>query len=163
MPLLDLANELLLCIAENLESERDINAFTRTNRHLYYLLNVYLYRHNVRKSDSWALLWAATRGREAAAQKLIAEGANLKVMDLYKQKPALKIAAKKGHLAVVKLLLEAKEDVNVGDRKWRTALHAAAKNGDLAVLKLLLESKAEVDRKDKDGATALHLRPAKGK
>ena len=163
MPLLDLANELLLCIAENLESERDINAFTRTSRYLYYLLNGYLYRHNVQKSNSSALLWAATRGREATVQKLIAEGANFEVMGLYKRKRALKIAAKKGHLAVVKLLLEAKEDVNVGNRKWRTALHTAAKNGDLAVLKLLLEPKAEVDRKDKDGATALHLRPAKGK
>src|SRR5436190_21841100 len=118
MPLLDLANELLLCIAENLESEKDINAFTRTSRYLYYLLNGYLYRHNVQKSNNSALLWAATRGREATVQKLIAEGANFEVI-YYKRKRALKIAAKNGHLAVVKLLLEAKADVNVGDNSGR--------------------------------------------
>jgi hypothetical protein len=47
MPLLDLANELLHCISENLELERDINAIAQTNRRLYRLLNNYLYRYNV--------------------------------------------------------------------------------------------------------------------
>ena len=79
MPLLDISNELLLCISENLESERDINAFTRTNRHLYYLLNSYLYRHNVRKFRGSALLWAAEHGREVTAQRLLEEGANIRV------------------------------------------------------------------------------------
>ena len=47
MPLLDLANELLQYISENLESERDINAFARINHRLYSLLNPYLYRRNI--------------------------------------------------------------------------------------------------------------------
>src|SRR5438045_87512 len=114
MPLLDLANELLLCIAENLESERDINAFTRTSP-LPLLSPKWLSLPTQQaKYNKSALLWAATRGREATVQKLIAEGANFEVMVLYyKRKRALKIAAKNGHLAVVKLLLEAKADVNV--------------------------------------------------
>src|SRR5438552_5895155 len=76
MPLLDIANELLLCISENLESESDINAFTRTNRQLYFVLNDYLYRHNVQKfGGGSALLWAAKHGQEVAAQRLLGEGA----------------------------------------------------------------------------------------
>lgn len=61
MPLLDLANELLHRISENLELERDINAFAQANRRLYRLLNGYLYRYNVpvQQSGSSALLWAA--------------------------------------------------------------------------------------------------------
>ncbi|KAK9357577.1 hypothetical protein V1504DRAFT_54082 [Lipomyces starkeyi] len=49
MPLLDLANKLLQSIAECLGLERDINAFTQTNRRLYILLNPYLYRHNIQQ------------------------------------------------------------------------------------------------------------------
>lgn len=47
MPLLDLMNELLLLIAENLESERDVNHFSQTNGRLHDVLNTYLYRHNL--------------------------------------------------------------------------------------------------------------------
>jgi hypothetical protein len=53
--LLALANELLLSIAGSLDSERSINAFARTNRCLYLLLNDYLYKHNVIKGESSAL------------------------------------------------------------------------------------------------------------
>jgi hypothetical protein len=53
--LLVLANELLLSIADSLNSERSINAFARTNRRLYLLLNDFLYKHNVTKGESSAL------------------------------------------------------------------------------------------------------------
>ena len=47
MALLKLANELLLSIAEALESEIDINAFAQLNRRYILLLNPYLYRYNM--------------------------------------------------------------------------------------------------------------------
>jgi hypothetical protein len=50
-----LANELLLSIADSLNSERSINAFARTNRRLYLLLNDFLYKHNITKGESSAL------------------------------------------------------------------------------------------------------------
>src|SRR2546421_13875 len=137
MLLLDLANELLLCISDNLESQRDINAFTRTNHHLYYLLNAHLYVQNFGSS---ALLWAAEHGREATAQRLLGEGANIQVTVKIN---ALFIAAKKGHSEVVKLLLETKADVSVTDYYGKTALYMAAKNGHSAVVKLLLKAKAD--------------------
>jgi hypothetical protein len=47
MQLLGLANELLYYTSDNLESERDINAFAQANRRLYRLLNTYLYCHSI--------------------------------------------------------------------------------------------------------------------
>jgi hypothetical protein len=53
--LLALVNELLLSIADFLDSERSINALARTNRRLYLLLNDYLYKHNAIEGESSAL------------------------------------------------------------------------------------------------------------
>src|SRR5204862_3383637 len=106
MPLLDISNELLLCISENLESERDINALTRTNRHLYSLLNAYLYRRNVQKFGSSALLWAAAVGQELTAQRLLREGANIQATGdnaIGWRVTPLFLAVKNSHEAVVKL------------------------------------------------------------
>jgi ankyrin repeat protein len=82
MLLLDLPNELLQSLAEALELERHINAFTQTNRRLYNLLNTYLYRHNVHQLGSSALLWAAERGQKATVQKLLKEGANTDIISV---------------------------------------------------------------------------------
>src|SRR5436305_327922 len=159
MPLPNLANELLLCISDKLESERDINTFTRTNRHLYYVLNDYLYRHNVQEfGGGSALLWAAEHG---AAQRLLGEGANIQAKT-DDGRTALYLAAANGHEAVVKLLLEAKADVNAKDESGQTALYHAAENGHEAVVKLLLEAKAEVNVGDKCGRTALYRAAADG-
>lgn len=76
MALLDLANELLLSVVENLNKLSDHNAFARTNRRLYFLLNSYLYRVDVQQGESSALLWAAEHGLEGTAQLSLAEGAN---------------------------------------------------------------------------------------
>jgi ankyrin repeat protein len=105
MPLLNLANELLYCILETLELERDINAFAQANRRFYRLLNSYLYCHNVQQSGSSALLWAAQHGQEATVRRLLGEGANVQAINSCNQTPLL-LAAEKGHKEVVKLLLD---------------------------------------------------------
>ena len=79
---------------------------------------------------------------------------------------ALRLAARKGHQAVVRLLLEHrlvlwrllehKADINAMNNSGRTALHEAASKGYEAVVRLLLEHKVDVNTKDKDGWTALH-------
>ena len=53
--LLGLANELLLSIADSLDSERSINSIARTNRRLYLLLNDYLYKAVLQPSQSLKL------------------------------------------------------------------------------------------------------------
>src|SRR5690242_15610055 len=89
MSLLDLANELLQCISENLESEREINAFAQANRRLYGLLNSYVYRYNVQCSASSALVWTAQHGQEATARRLLAEGASIEATGKYDRTPLL--------------------------------------------------------------------------
>src|SRR5438034_10145144 len=99
MPLLYLPNELLLCIAQNLELKRDTNALARTNRRLHNVLNDYLYCHGVAQFGSSALFWALKHGRETTAQKLIGAGANVQVRDFDGYTPLL-LAAKYGYNAV---------------------------------------------------------------
>jgi hypothetical protein len=59
-------------------------------------------------------------------------------------------AAKSGHDAVVKLLLEQRAKVDVEGNYRRTPLSWAAGNGHEAVVKLLLEKGAKVDVEDED-------------
>jgi ankyrin repeat protein len=61
-----------------------------------------------------------------------------------------------GHEIMVKLLLEAKADVDSKDNYYGyTPLSWAAQNGHEGIVKLLLEAKADVDSKDDNGRTSL--------
>ena len=60
---------------------------------------------------------------------------------------ALRTASEKGHLAVVKLLLDAGADVHAADD---VALRKASENGHLAVVELLLDAGADVHAFDDD-------------
>jgi len=153
----ELADDCLLSIAEFLKSERDINALAQTNHRLYDLLNYHLYRHNVQFGSS-ALLWAASRGKNAAVKKLLVERANVQAVDGHGRTPLL-LAATNGHEAVAKLLL-ATEGVNpeFKDPDGRTPLLLAAMNGHEAVVKLLLATEGvDPESKDSDGRTPLLL------
>ena len=66
----------------------------------------------------------------------------------------LQVAARNGHLEVVRLLLEAGVDKDAGN--GATALISAAGNGHLEVVQLLLEAGADKDAAMTDGATCLH-------
>ncbi|EHA25939.1 hypothetical protein ASPNIDRAFT_130463, partial [Aspergillus niger ATCC 1015] len=64
----------------------------------------------------------------------------------------------KEFLAVVKLLLETKTDINIKDSRGRTPLSWAARDGHEAVVKLLLQTKkVDINSKDSDGWTPLSL------
>ncbi|KIW74257.1 hypothetical protein Z517_12197 [Fonsecaea pedrosoi CBS 271.37] len=66
-------------------------------------------------------------------------------------------AAKKGHVAIVKLLLEQGAKVEHKGDYGRTLLSLAAKYGYEAIVKLLLEQGAKVEHKDDYGRTPLSL------
>jgi len=60
--------------------------------------------------------------------------------------------------AVVRLLLlDAKTNVNAGNKDGHTALYWGARSGHEAVVRLLLESKANVNARSVSGWTALHV------
>lgn len=181
MPLLALPNELLLSIAECLESQRAIYALTRTNRSLYHLLEAYLYRCNVRYCESSALLWAAEHGQEGTIIKLLREGADLQKQcdyaktlveeekalggttwrtlrfgrDFIIERHPLLLSAMRGHVAVVKLLLKQGVDPNFKDQYDRTSLSLAAMNGHMSVVEILLNSRVDLGPEDRFGDTPL--------
>jgi ankyrin repeat protein len=119
------------------------------------------------KINETALRVAAKNGREEVTWLLLQEP---KLQSQYQSEALLLIqrcpslhrkdelllwAAEKGHEAVVKLLLEAKADVNSKDENSRTLLFLAAEGGHEAVVKLLVEKGADINTKDKDGLTPL--------
>lgn len=57
----------------------------------------------------------------------------------------LQVASSRGHLDVVKLLLESGANVNARVKDWGTALCSASHNGHLDVVKVLLESGADLN------------------
>ena len=63
------------------------------------------------------------------------------------------IASEKGHLDIVKLLIDKGADVHAKDTFGKTALNLASQR--LEIVKLLIEKGAEVNAKTKKGLTAL--------
>lgn len=78
---------------------------------------------------------------------------NLEVRTLQDESP-LMMAALKGHLDLVKKLIERGADVN--KTGW-TPLHYAATNGHLAIMELLLENHAYIDAESPNGSTPLMM------
>jgi len=64
----------------------------------------------------------------------------------------LTIACRRGHIDIVKYLLEQNISPNVDDFDYRTPLHAAAENGHMEVCRLLLDNDAWVDWYSRKGS-----------
>ena len=77
---------------------------------------------------------------------------------------ALHIAAREGHLEVVRLLLQAGADKDASNGDGLTALHFAARPGHSEVVRLLLEAGADKDAATTHGVTvtALHIAAQEG-
>ena len=75
----------------------------------------------------------------------------------------LHMASHKGHLEVVRLLLEANADKDKATVIGSTSLHGASYNGHLEVVRLLLEANADKDKAtNADGVTPLYLASKEG-
>jgi ankyrin repeat protein len=75
--------------------------------------------------------------------------------DQYRDTPLI-YAAARGHVEVVRGLLEGGANIEKANANQWTALHAAAWKGHLEVCRLLLDLGAKVDPVDKWGDTPLH-------
>ncbi|XP_039311408.1 histone-lysine N-methyltransferase EHMT1 isoform X2 [Solenopsis invicta] len=80
----------------------------------------------------------------------------------YAHRTGLHIAADKGHLSCVHVLVQAGAQVDVMDRNQLTPLMLAAIKGDAAVVKYLVRTGADVTLKGEDGMTALHMAAKSG-
>ncbi|NWX11102.1 ANKR6 protein, partial [Caloenas nicobarica] len=100
------------------------------------------------------LLVAAYKGQAENVVQLINRGAKVAVTK--HGRTPLHLAAHKGHLHVVQLLLKAGCDLDIQDDGDQTALHRAAVVGNTDVIATLIQEGCALDRQDKDGNTALH-------
>ncbi len=134
MALLSLPNEIIFEIVENLDKEQDIYSLVRVNKRLHNLFDDYLYRYDIKHRRCRALFWAAKHGREPTARKLLHLGAdvNVKIQQARSNgtRPRagltpLHLAAGKGHLTIVKLLLEVGADPEARVQEHLTPLFFA--------------------------------------
>uniref|UniRef100_A0A5F8HJA9 Ankyrin repeat domain-containing protein 6 n=1 Tax=Monodelphis domestica TaxID=13616 RepID=A0A5F8HJA9_MONDO len=100
------------------------------------------------------LLIAAYKGQADNVVQLINKGAKVAVTK--HGRTPLHLAANKGHLPVVQILLKAGCDLDVQDDGDQTALHRASVVGNTEVIAALIQEGCALDRQDKDGNTALH-------
>ncbi|XP_016398117.1 ankyrin repeat domain-containing protein 6b isoform X2 [Sinocyclocheilus rhinocerous] len=100
------------------------------------------------------LLIASHKGQADHVVQLINKGA--KVAITKNGRTPLHLAAYKGHIAVVRILLAAGCELDIQDDGDQTALHRAAVVGNADVISALIQEGCALDRQDKDGNTALH-------
>jgi ankyrin repeat protein len=101
------------------------------------------------------LLHAASNdGLVDIAQWLVHIGADANAQE-YDHRTPLQLAAARGHLEIVRILLGHVVDVNVAaGTDNRTPLHEAA--GHVGIMRLLIENGADVNARDQRQSTALH-------
>jgi serine/threonine-protein phosphatase 6 regulatory ankyrin repeat subunit B len=115
-------------------------------------------------TDSARMIHAAERGDAGEVTRFVTEGGvDVNSLDWHEQ-TALMAASSKGHLDLVRLLLEGERpaDVNLSDRDSVTALMEAASGGHLEVVKLLVASGADAEAAATSGVTSLWLAASQG-
>ncbi|ODM20307.1 hypothetical protein SI65_03360 [Aspergillus cristatus] len=138
MVLSDLPEELVLYIADFLDTEKDVLAFAQLNRHFQNTLISYLCRRNAKNSGASALLWAAENDQESTAQQALANGATVSATNRRGETP-LHLATQAGHLSMTRFLLNVQGvDVNCQNKYHQTPLTAPARDGHEALVELLL-------------------------
>lgn len=162
MPLLSLPNELLLQIAEGLDSVKATYAFFLTNRRLASLLTPVLLDYAIHEDRHCvtALYLAATNADVKMIRLLLEKGTNIRITD---DDEIRRSVTDDNVDKLLKLLLEQGAHSIIQDRPCGgTALHWAADYGHEGVTRLLLERGMNVAVKDLFGRTALQWAAVEG-
>ncbi|KAI5856966.1 ankyrin repeat-containing domain protein [Tricharina praecox] len=164
--LLQIPNEIVILVANEL-SLSDRAAFLRTNKHLNSLCTADFYRQALRENGGTrGLRYAAINGNPDVASVFI-HRYNVSPNLCFRDGPmadqtCLHGAASRGHIKLIKVLLEAGADVQVRNDAGRTPLHYAARGGFLEVVKLLVEHNANIMARGETEVTPLHSAAKKG-
>ncbi|XP_024434405.2 ankycorbin isoform X3 [Desmodus rotundus] len=119
------------------------------------------------KTNEWnknddRLLQAVENGdAEKVASLLGKKGASATKQDS-EGKTAFHLAATKGHVECLRVMVTHGVDVTAQDTAGHSALHLAAKNNHHEYIKKLLQSKCPAENTDSSGKTALHYAAAQG-
>eukprot|EP00047_Mylnosiga_fluctuans_P005684 m.242022 g.242022 ORF g.242022 m.242022 type:complete len:496 (-) comp13955_c0_seq1:99-1586(-) len=100
--------------------------------------------------------WACFRPNLPTIALLIANGADINVVDSESFTPIMR-AAQRNQVLVTAFLLGRGARVDVADKDGDTALHWAVNKGNLALTRLLLSAGADPRARDRCGQTPLHL------
>lgn len=153
MKLLHLPNELLLCVADNLEFTWDINRLCRVNKRLYDLLGAWLYQFDRQYTRTSTLLRGAGYGFEPIVQKLLEDDVFLNNISENEWGGLISGSASRGRTGCLRLLLEAEKRLHPSIEWKRTfsslmfdGLGRAASNGHVSTVQLLLEYGASLFR-----------------
>ncbi|KAL3443327.1 ankyrin repeat-containing domain protein [Aspergillus insuetus] len=163
MGLLDIPNELVLSVAEFIDSQTDLSHLSQANSQLYHTLENHRYAYNVKHDSCSALFWAAFWGRDRIVRLCLQNGAPVDVQANEKDgrfkecvgATPLNLAASQGHESTVRLLVEMGADIERLCKKGKTPLRVAALNRNQAVISFLLKSGADVNAQDFKGYTPL--------
>lgn len=141
----NLPNEIILATAKELHSEDAINALARTSRHLYSLLNTFLYQYHAYPKLP-ALRWAAQQGYANTLINLLDAGVDLYSLSIWSPDPRhtlthhpLITAIRYGHLHIVEIFLDQGgmgKRLKEEDYEW--PLYEALSYGQTAILQFLL-------------------------
>ncbi|RHZ59002.1 hypothetical protein CDV55_105232 [Aspergillus turcosus] len=153
MNLLSLPTELLLEIAKHLESQAWLNAFARTNRHTFSIINSYLHRYNADYQQHTALAFGACRGLENVIRRSLAAkpgDINAKIGSIIPTSgeafhTPVCYALQHGQTRVLELLLdEYGADIEQHCCKSITPLNCAVGLGKLDLIKVLIDRGANI-------------------
>ncbi|GFF96244.1 hypothetical protein IFM53868_08439 [Aspergillus udagawae] len=156
MCLLNLPPELFWCIVEKLEEARHILSLATVNRQLHNELYPYLYRFNVKRQGSSAMIWAAQKENLHAIRTLLRYQANVNVRDHRGRTPIFYAICSRNE-TVVKALLEQKEiDIAYQDPHGYSPLNYAASTNFLFAVSMLLNKGANLNTANRHGSTPLN-------
>jgi len=143
-------------ILENIFFSLDYKSFTTcktVNKAWNILFSTTRYQKHLKKKeiekrrDEEKLFKAASRGKVEVVRRLIYD--HMVDVNFIMKKKELRTpmaeASYKGHISVVKILLEAGADIEKGDERKNTPLHLAALFGHYDIVKLLLDAGAKAN------------------
>ena len=154
--------ERALALDEKDESSSDFNVANRLSK----LIALYRKMGKSNEADllntravTHALMSSAKDGNLTAVEAAIAAGADVDIREFRKSSKGstpLHVAAEKGHLEVVKTLIQHGAVVDARDKEMNTPLMLAVRNnGTLDVVKYLVEHGADIRAKNKSGMMPL--------